>query len=812
MRILQTSIIPALSLFSLDLLSTAHGTAIQGTAVQQYANSGNIVTNHTLVGSLTGTTAYGLRFSGTNSTVSNVNIVNNYGTIISGTGGSYNGSAGIVFDASNHGQSNGNIVNNYGAIVGLSTSHSGLGSGILFLSSNTGDTYLNQVRNYGTINVSGSAVGIGIGFISGFAQSANFNTVHNQGLINVTSAGSDAAGIAFIGSDQGDSSNNVIVNQGAIQVNAPKGWAVGTLLEGNYNGAANNNILTNYGSMIVSGAQASGIYLDGYQGAANYNTINNYGMIIASGSQASGIYVSGSHGVADHNVINNWGTITANNGAGTAINIEQGNNNIINLNGHSTVNGKIVATGSNNVLNITFTGVNAKTAQTLRAQLGTALNGQPSSGSFTVRGVTYTYDPLIVNLNVSSYQDLAKTPNQAAIGANLDSFKVNPTGDMLALLNALDQNGNVARGLEQLSPQRYQIYGDIALANADFVTQGIDQRLNNVRIGSESLDTTGLGIASSSIQSKLGMSDGKGAKACATMSKDGKSVTLKETAPEAKRWGAFLSGEVTFANIDGQNWQQDSNFVSSGLLAGVDAKITDSLTGGLLLSYAHTDADLDSNNGTANVDTYGTGIYGGYREGNYYGNGLFTYSRNIYESNRTLGLFDYSKSANGRTAGNQYVFNLDGGYDQPVCKDLTVGPFVGVQYVHLDVNSFTENGANAANLAINDQAMDSLRSRLGVRMELRKELTAHWTAASEVRLAWQHEFANNDRAIVARFSDSGLGSFAVRTNDPQRDAALIGLGLNATYRDTLTTFVDYDVQADPHYTEQIVKGGFKWSF
>ena len=782
MKILQTTIIPALSLLSLAFVSPAYGMRRPDSAVQQYSNSNNVVVNYGVVGSLSGTTAYGLRFSGTNHTVSDGNIVANYGTIISGTGVSYYGSAGIAFDATRYGQSNGNFVINYGNITGVSSDSGDFGSGILFLSSNYGDTYYNQVNNYGTITVSGTASGIGIGFVSESATSANFNTILNEGVIDITSSEQTAVGIAFIGSYDGDSSSNVVVNRGIIQASAPQGIAVGIALIGNNGGAVDNNTLSNYGS------------------------------IIATGSEAAGIWLNGEDGSADHNVINNWGTITANNGEGNAIVIINGNDNVINLNGHSTINGLISASGTNNVLNIAFTGVNAKAAKALRLQLGTALDGNPSSGTFTVRGVTYTYDPLIVHLDVSSYQEQGKTPNQKAIGANLDSFKVNPTGNMLNLLTALDQSGNVARGLEQLSPQRYQIYGDIALANANFLTQTIDQRLNNARIGSESIDTTGLGVASSSIQSKLGMSDGKGVKACATMSKDGKSVTLKETAPETKRWGAFLSGEVTFADIDGQNWQQDSNFVSSGLLAGVDAKITDTITGGLLLSYAHTDVDLDSQNSNANVDTYGTGIYGGYREGNYYGNGLMSYSRNIYESDRNVEIPSFSETANGRTAGNQYVFNLDGGYDHPVCKDLTVGPFVGLQYVHLDVNSFTENGANAANLAINDQAMDSVRSRLGVRLELRKEVSEHWTAASEVRLGWQHEFANNDRAIVARFSDSGLGSFAVRTNDPERDAALVGLGLNATYRDTLTTFVDYDVQADPHYTEQIVKGGFKWSF
>ena len=786
MKILKTSILPAaIGLLAMGAFETAFGYANPARAVLQYSQSGNSVENHGLVWSPSANYAYGIRFSGTHGTATDSNVVTNYGIIVSGSGNaSYLGNAGILFDASNYGRSNGNIVTNYGSIIGA-PSDNWLTSGILFACPNYGDTYYNQVKNYGNINVIGSNNSLGIGFVSASAQSANFNTVLNQGAINAFSSHGTAAGIAFIGMDGGDNSFNVVVNRGTILASSPHGNASGIAILGNNSGVANNNV------------------------------ISNYGTIVATGSSTMGIYLTGSNlGTANHNVINNWGTISANNGAGTAIFIENGNHNVINLGGHSVVNGAIVATGTGNVLNVAFTGVSAKAATALRAQLGTALNGQPSSGSFTVRGVTYTYDPLIVNLNVSSYEAQAKTPNEKAVGANLDSFKVNPTGGMLQILNGLDASGNVALGLEQLSPQRYQIYGAIALANANFLTQTVDQRLDNVRLGSEGLDSSGLSVSCCSAQGKLGMGGGKQAVASASMNKDGKGVSLKEVAPvEGKRWGTFLSGNLILADIDGRDQQQDSKFNSAGLVGGVDVRLSDALTAGLLLGYEHTNADLDRQDSTADVDTYTTGLYAGYRDGNYYGNGLAAYSLNDYESRRTVQLPGVSRTANADTWGSQFVLNLDGGYDQPVSKNITAGPFAGLQYVHLDVNGFRESGAKGANLAVNDQGVDSLRSRLGVRVELRKDLCCCWAVASEARLAWQHEFLNDDRAIVARFTGSGLSAFSVRTTAPERDAAVLGLGVNATYRKALTAFADYDVQVgQAHYVEQIIKGGLKYSF
>jgi outer membrane autotransporter protein len=58
-----------------------------------------------------------------------------------------------------------------------------------------------------------------------------------------------------------------------------------------------------------------------------------------------------------------------------------------------------------------------------------------------------------------------------------------------------------------------------------------------------------------------------------------------------------------------------------------------------------------------------------------------------------------------------------------------------------------------------------------------------------------------------------LPSFTVNTTDPERDMALMGVGVNATFRNWITVFSDYDAQAgQEHYIEQNVKGGLRVSF
>jgi len=144
---------------------------------------------------------------------------------------------------------------------------------------------------------------------------------------------------------------------------------------------------------------------------------------------------------------------------------------------------------------------------------------------------------------------------------------------------------------------------------------------------------------------------------------------------------------------------------------------------------------------------------------------------------------------------------------------VTVGPLAGLQYVHLNVDGFNETGAGAANLAVGSQDADSLRSRIGVHAEYKTQLAKEVAFGTEIHAAWQHEFLDDSRSISGQFIGSGLAAFNVNTTKPQRDAAIAGVGVNFTVRDTMTVFFDYDVQAGQEsYLEQSVKGGLKFSF
>jgi len=407
-----------------------------------------------------------------------------------------------------------------------------------------------------------------------------------------------------------------------------------------------------------------------------------------------------------------------------------------------------------------------------------------------------------VNAHLSSYQLQGVTPNQQAIGASLDSLTFNPApgSPLFNLLNAIDQSGNVAQALNAFSPLGYQVYGDIATAAANSMTLSIDNRLNNLRDGSENIDTTGIGGTNDTTTT-------------AGYDKDGKGVVVPDKAALERRWGFFAQGSGLFGTIDPRDGLGGENFTTSGLMLGMDGKVGEHMVLGALFNYSYTTADLGSIGSTANVQTLAGGIYAGYHNGGFYGNGVAAYGHNDYTSTRNIVFPGFNSAAVGKTNGDQENVNIDGGYDFHVGEKLTVGPLAGLQYTHLNVNSFNEAGAGAADLAVGSQDVDSLRTRIGMRADYHMQLSKEVAFATEVRAAWQHEFLDDSRGINGSLLSPGTAGFTVQTSKPQRDAALVGVGANLTVRDRMTIFFDYDVQAGQQsYLEQSVKGGLKFSF
>ena len=107
------------------------------------------------------------------------------------------------------------------------------------------------------------------------------------------------------------------------------------------------------------------------------------------------------------------------------------------------------------------------------------------------------------------------------------------------------------------------------------------------------------------------------------------------------------------------------------------------------------------------VDSYSPGLFATFFEKGFYANGIFTFGYNTYSDNRNLSFGGTGATATSNPNGQQYVGDLDFGYDFHPNQHWAVGPTLGIEYTHLDIDSFHESGAGDADLAVNSQSADS---------------------------------------------------------------------------------------------------------
>ena len=157
--------------------------------------------------------------------------------------------------------------------------------------------------------------------------------------------------------------------------------------------------------------------------------------------------------------------------------------------------------------------------------------------------------------------------------------------------------------------------------------------------------------------------------------------------------------------------------------------------------------------------------------------------------------------------------NLDGGYDgtPPTASPRPASP--GLQYVHLDVDGFNERAPERPASPSAARAWTRCNPASAAAWITTSPPGKTGSFAAELHAAWQHEYLNHSRGISASFEGSGLAPFSVQTSAPQRDAAVVGLGLNFTFHDRLTLFADYELLLwSSSYFEQTINGGARISF
>jgi len=803
--------------------------AVVGGATDTFTNGGTLrMTNsgYTAEGAVSlAQVATPLLFSNTGTLTTNASGTNqSFDVYLSSTTGNLTvTNSGLISSAGANGSAGVYVTSGSGA---LSFTNAATGTVSLNLTSGSGYvvSLINSNNNIAFTNggtITSSNYGVKIG-----TQGAA--TASNTGTITVAGGASDAINIGATGNVTATNSGSLLGTNSHYGLEISSNGTVSATNSGTISGFTDgiadftngSSTVSNTGTISVTGV---GIIGSG-SGVASQTIVTNSGYIHSTGGV--GIFFNGAATVRDS------GNITS---AGASISVLSGSN--VTLSGRPIINntisgGPTSASTSTLAFDLTISAANFAQA---RAQLDAEIAAYNAQGGgnlvFTVDGLTYDISDFAAN---GVFDDLplarmySQVPGFSGLGSSLDNLPVNPSAT--AILTALGSvsDGGLPNALAELSPKNLQVFRNVAFDNNTFYTEQINNHLANLRDGLTGFDSTAFSLNTTNMDPALAgikdhllaydpalrpglLSDMADPILGGVDMKDTKSMRVV-TEP-ANRWSTFISGDVILASLDNNVPFQNSQYTTGAVTAGADYRLDDHFTVGALFSYAHSGVDLDYNGSKATVDSYAPGIYASYVDGGWYANGLATYVRNSYTEDRRIDIPGIIGDNHGATSGNQGTGNLTGGYEFQR-GSFKFGPLATVEYVHLDINSISEQGPTA--LTIASQSDDSLRTLVGFEGRFVTAVDScygKWLLTPHFSASWQHESLDNSNGITAQFSPAGGGSFATPLDQPERDSAFIDAGLDTQLNQTATVFVDYQVQAgQDNFFAQSIQGGVKISF
>lgn len=402
----------------------------------------------------------------------------------------------------------------------------------------------------------------------------------------------------------------------------------------------------------------------------------------------------------------------------------------------------------------------------------------------SIRRISYgilTIGLSFVNLEAYAAEDPCATVFSGFISSQ---FNLTPTQEDL-ITTCSKSNAN-----EQLTPFQALAQTPLAFSVANQQFRNVKNRMMLLRRGAtKGIDVSGLNdnsttqLLPSTLSQLSGQSVGGGASGDSDSPFD--------------KFGVFVNGNFGVGDKDGTNRELGFEYDSQGVTAGIDYRFTDNFVFGSTFGYNSIKSDFDASRGNLNLDGYSFSLYSTYYNDDFYLDSIFSGGWNDFDTRRNIQLPGVNQTAKGITQGNDYSFNITGGYDFHN-QGLTYGPYGRVSYQNVQIDAYQENPSNPGaagfgSLAtIDKQNAESLQTALGGQLSYAIS-TSFGVLMPMARAEWVHEFHDGSKPLNWRFSsDPNQTTFINVSDGSSRNFANLGAGLSATFAHGASAFLSYE--------------------
>ncbi|MFV0421480.1 autotransporter outer membrane beta-barrel domain-containing protein [Oleidesulfovibrio sp.] len=262
----------------------------------------------------------------------------------------------------------------------------------------------------------------------------------------------------------------------------------------------------------------------------------------------------------------------------------------------------------------------------------------------------------------------------------------------------------------------------------------------------------------------------------------------------------WIRGFGTTSDQDLRDGVQGYNADTAGIMLGGDLLLDSDVRIGMNASYAHTDVNVDGpGDHETGINTYRVGVYGGKDFGQYYVEGQASVAYNDIKISRRTTFGGLDRKANGDTDGMEYGLRIGAGIPFAVDEVHTITPYTNFQYIHADVDSFTETGSGALNMRTEATGLDIAELAVGARYNADIVISGG-TLKPEVRASVAYDFIGDTSESTQTFTGGG-STFTTKGADVEQFSVQYGAGLAwETADESWMLSADYDGKAKSDFT------------
>ncbi len=280
---------------------------------------------------------------------------------------------------------------------------------------------------------------------------------------------------------------------------------------------------------------------------------------------------------------------------------------------------------------------------------------------------------------------------------------------------------------------------------------------------------------------------GAPAPAAAASGDHGRSGGDEIIAGKASVWGQYM---LNTAKLTGQNgFDSDSN----GFAFGFEYKINDEYKAGI--GYARSSTDITTNRSKTDVDTHTGFLYGEYKPGNFYVNGVLSYGKSSYdEKTKLTGITaDYDANTLGVQALTGYSFG-------------NWTPEGGLRYTNVRQKAYT----NSLGVRFANKTNDTLTGIVGLRYAKTFKAGSGLLITPEGKLALTYDLSRSNQGRSVTLAN-GTGYVAEGKN-LDRTGLELGAGVSFKVNDSFDIGLSYEGKFRKDYSDHTGLFNVKYNF